>query len=214
MQAIHWAHLLSQGLGRAPPEGLREHCDLHFSDTSCSCYFNCGVVASSQGKEWISGQKADSFILLLPSLIPATASNHPVTWKVHYNARVCQPGGKATKMKSNLFFLLFVFIVPYSLSQFVFPSFYLFLEMWRTCRAVWNSWVLRSSHLDAENQSEVWVTLLRRDWGLLSPLQHRLTAQGQKNSKAGLPNIFFSMLTFTGISSALPTPCIPNTLLM
>lgn len=105
MQDVHSAYLLSQSFQRAQPEGLREHCDLHFGDTSCSCYFNCGLVAYSQGKEWILGQKADSFLLSFQSLILDTASNHHIAWKTRYNAQACQPGDKAPGMKINVMHL-------------------------------------------------------------------------------------------------------------
>lgn len=133
MQAVRRAYLLSQGLRRAQPEGLREHCDLHFSDTSCSCYFNCGLVAYSQGKEWISGQKADSILLSFQSLIPDMPSNHHITWKTHYKAQTCQPSGKTTWMKSNgTHLFISPFPVHYPLfSQLVLPFFYLPLFSWK-----------------------------------------------------------------------------------
>lgn len=166
MQDIHGAYLLSQSFQRAQPEGLREHCDLHFGDTSCSCYFNCGLVAYSQGKEWILGQKEDSFLLSFQSLIPDTALNHHIAWKIHYNAQACQPGDKATGMKINVTYLSMssfsVHCPSFCLSFLSFlllsspgnlENFYSNLKLMR---------VLHNSHLGAKYQSQAYVTLQER----------------------------------------------------
>lgn len=84
-------------------------------------------------------------------------------------------------------FLLFLCVVPYSLSlsslSFIFPSFpgnleniYSSLKLMR---------VLHNSHLGATNQSQVCIPLLSRDWCFLhssTNSQH----EGERGSKAGL----------------------------
>lgn len=156
MWAMHRAYLLSQGLRRAQPECLMEHYDLHSTDTFCSHYFNCVLVACSQGKEWISGQKADSFFLSFQSLIPGMVLNHYIAWKMHYSTQACQPGSKAIWIQSNDTDLFISPLLTLSFSVCLSPllSSSLFLEMQRTSVTVWNLfWVLHNSHLGGKNQN-------------------------------------------------------------
>lgn len=180
MQAVLRAYLLSQGLWRPQLEGLREHSDLHFSDTFCSCYFNRGFMAYSQGKEWISGQKADSFFTFTSSPIADVVSNHHTAWNMHcmhkHASLVAKPlGWKAvTHIYSLILFLSLTLFLSLGSLSFIFPSFPGNLENLYSSFKL--KQLLHNSHLGVKNQSQVCITLL---WCFLSPLQQKLTAWGQ-----------------------------------
>lgn len=107
-------------------------------------------------------------------------------------------------------FLLFQCIVPYALFlslssfSFIFSSFPGNLENFYSSLKLMR--VLHNSHLGTKNQSQVCVTLLRRDWGFLSPLQHKLAACGQERQQSWAHTHLLGKwhVNFTVISSALP----------